>query len=120
MSAEQLTRFLARPDRPFASSIASLPRRFRPTGICARVHIATTGREPGNWLVAVDNSSCRVIPGSVPRPDARLYTDSQIGHSVLTGKLSVEEAVASRLLDFDGEPELLRRFRDSFVLGELP
>ena len=69
-----------------------------------RVHVATTGPEPGNWLIAVDGDVCRVMLGSVPDPDARLYTDSEIGHSILNGGLSIDEALASRLLDFDGDP----------------
>jgi hypothetical protein len=106
--------------RPFASSIAVLPSRFLPgvaQGIRMRVHVATTGPEPGNWLVTVGGGVCRVMVGSIPEPDARLYTDSEIGHSILNGSLSIDEAVASRLLDFDGDPRKLRRFGACFQFG---
>lgn len=106
--------------RPFAASIAVLPFRFQPgaaPGIRMRVHVATTGPEPGNWLVAVADGVCRVMMGSIPEPDARLYTDSEIGHSILSGRLSVNEAVASRLLDYDGDPAELRRFGACFKFG---
>lgn len=106
--------------RPFASSIAALPLRFlsgAAAGIRMRVHVATTGPEPGNWLIAVEGDVCRVMLGSVPDPDARLYTDSEIGHSILNGGLSIDEAVASRLLDFDGDPRKLRRFGACFQFG---
>jgi hypothetical protein len=107
--------------RPFASSIAALPSKFLPgaaPGIRMRVHVATTGPEPGNWLVAVEGGVCRVMVGSVPEPDARLYTDSDIGHSILNGGLSIDDALASRLLDYDGDPGELRRFGACFQLGE--
>jgi hypothetical protein len=107
--------------RPFASSIAALPLRFLPgtaRGIHMRVHVATTGPEPGNWLVALAGGVCRVMLGSVPEPDARLYTDSEIGHSILNGSLSIDEALASRLLDYDGDPRELRRFGACFQFGE--
>jgi hypothetical protein len=122
-SAEQLVHFQARPNRPFASSIAALPHRFLPgaaAGIRMRVHVATTGPEPGNWLVAIDRGVCRVLLGSVPEPDARLYTDSDIGHSILNGRLSTDEALTSRLLDYDGDPEQLRGFGACFRLGDAP
>ena len=121
-SAEQLIQHQAAVlDRPFAASIARLPLRFRPgaaPGTRMRVHVATTGPEPGNWLVAIDETGCRVFLGSVASPDARLYTDSDIGAAVLNGALSVADALASRLLDYDGNPELLRGFRDCFLLGD--
>ena len=107
--------------RPFASSIAALPSRFQSGaahGIRMRVHVATTGPEPGNWMVAVEGGVCRVMLGSVPHPDARLYTDSEIGHSILSGGLSIEEALTNRLLDYDGDPEQLRRFGTCFQFGE--
>ena len=107
--------------RPFASSIIRLPSRFLPgaaRGIRMRVHVATTGPEPGNWLVSLRDGVCRVMLGSVPEPDARLYTDSEIGHSILNGGLSVDEAVASRLLDYDGDPRKLRHFGACFQFGE--
>jgi hypothetical protein len=119
-SAEQLIQHQAAAgDRPFASSFAALPLRFLPgaaAGIRMRVHVATTGPEPGNWLVAIDETACRVFQGSVASPDARLYTDSEIGAAVLNGELSVAEAVASRLLDYDGDPDQLRGFGACFRL----
>jgi hypothetical protein len=121
-SAEQLIQHqAAAAGRPFASSIARLPLRFLPgvaPGIRMRVHVATTGPEPGNWLVTIDDADCRVFLGSVASPDARLYTDSEIGASVLNGVLSVAEALASRLLDYDGDPEQLRGFGACFRLGD--
>jgi len=107
--------------RPFASSIVALPSRFLPAvapGLRMRVHVATTGPEPGNWLVAVEDGVCSVMLGSLPEPDARLYTDSDIGHSILSGGLSIEQALASRLLDYDGDLGALRRFGACFRLGE--
>jgi hypothetical protein len=106
--------------RPFASSIARLPLRFRPgraAGISMRVHVATTGPEPGNWLIAIDGLVCRVFLGSITSPDARLYTSSEIGTEILSGALSIGEAVARRLLDYDGDIEALRRFAACFQLG---
>jgi hypothetical protein len=121
-SAEQLIQHQAAAvDRPFASSIARLPSRFRPglaPGLRMRVHVATTGPEPGNWLVTIDEADCRVFLGSVAAPDARLYTDSEIGASVMNGVLSVAEALASRLLDYDGDLEQLRGFGACFRLGD--
>jgi hypothetical protein len=121
-SAEQLIQHRAAAlNRPFAASIARLPLRFRPGAAPAtrmRVQVATTGPEPGNWLVAVDESACRVFQGSVASPDARLYTDSEIGAAVLNGALSVADALTSRLLDYDGDPEQLRGFRACFQLGD--
>ncbi len=85
-----------------------------------RVHVATTGPEPGNWLITVDETGCPVLPGSIASPDARLYTDSDIGNGILTGELSVDETLASRLLDYDGNPEELRRFGACFRFGDAP
>jgi len=120
---EQSSQHQADRYRPFASSIAVLPLKFQPaaaSGIRMRVHVATTGPEPGNWLIDVDENVCRVFPGSIASPDARLYTDSEIGHSILTGGLSVGEALASRLLDYDGDTDALRRFGACFRLGDAP
>jgi len=121
MNRELLNRHqAAAAHRPFASSIAALPLKFlagAAAGIRMRVHIATTGPEPGNWLVDVDGRVCRVLLGSIPEPDARLYTDSEIGHSILNGDLSIQEALASRLLDYDGDPRELRRFAACFQIG---
>ena len=106
--------------RPFASSIACLPLRFRPDyapGIRMQVHVATTGPEPGNWLIAIDKGICHVFTGSIASPDARLYTSSEIGTEILSGALSIGEAVAGRLLDYDGDIEALRRFAACFQLG---
>jgi len=108
--------------KPFASSIACLPLRFRPDhapGIRMQVHVATTGPEPGNWLIAIDEGICRVFLGSITSPDARLYTSSEIGANILSGALSVGEALASGLLDYDGDREALRRFAACFQLGGL-
>ncbi len=122
--AEALVKHAATADnRPFAASIARLPLRFRPGAardIRMQVHVATTGPEPGNWLVAVAENTCRVLQGSVATPDARLFTDSDIGHSIITGQLSVGAALASRLLDYDGDDEELRRFGACFEFGGSP
>jgi hypothetical protein len=122
--AEALVRHAAiAADKPFAATIAQLPSRFRQkaaSGMSMRVHLATTGPEPGNWLISVDESACRVFVGSVLEPDARLYTDSDIGHSIISGMLSVDEALTSRLLDYDGDPGVLQRFRSCFEFGGAP
>jgi hypothetical protein len=97
--------------RPFAFSMRSLPHRFRPRSghhVPVRVHVATTGPEPGNWLIAIDANQCRVFDGSTPEPDARVYTDSTIGAAILSGDQSLAAAIASRLLDYDGDLEVLR------------
>lgn len=121
-SAEQLVqRQAAAVDRPFAASIAHLPLRFRPRAAPStrmRVHLATTGPEPGNWLIAIDETACRVFLGSVASPDARLYTDSEIGAAVLNGALSVAEALASRLIYYDGDPRQMRGFGACFRFGD--
>lgn len=107
--------------RPFADSIAALPLSFQP-GVAAdirmRVHVATTGPEPGNWLIVVEGGECGVFIGSVPRPDARLYTDSEIGRSILAGEVSIVQALTRGLLDYDGDPVALRRFGACFEFGE--
>jgi hypothetical protein len=115
-----MTRSLEFDRRPFAERLNVLPRRFRAReaeGIRLNVHVATTGPEPGNWLIAVEDGVCRVFLGSVTTPDARLYTSSDTGADILSGALSVAEAVARRLLHFDGDRELLRRFAACFQLG---
>jgi hypothetical protein len=83
-----------------------------------KIHIAATGPEPGNWLVAIDDGACEVLSGSIADPDARLHTPSDIGHSILSGSLPVGEALAGGLLCYEGDPDLLRRFRSCFHLGE--
>jgi hypothetical protein len=122
--AEALLRHLATADdRPFAAAMACLPSAFRPgtaEELRLEVQVATTGPEPGNWLISVRDSICRVLVGSVLVPDARLFTDSEIGHSILTGRLTVDEALSSRLLDYDGDPAALRRFRTCFEFGDWP
>lgn len=109
--------------RPFAASIARVPLSFRPSvaaGIRMRVHVATNGPEPGNWTIAIENGACRVFVGSVPCPDARLYTDSEVGRAILEGITPIDEALASRLLDYDGDLEALRHFRACFEFGDSP
>lgn len=99
------------PEKPFASSMNALPHRFRPSvgaRLRARVHVATTGPEPGNWLIAIDGEQCRIFTGSIPSPDARVYTDSEIGQTILEGGQSLRSAIESRLLDYDGDIESLR------------
>lgn len=116
MTAKTLAR--TRP-RPFASRIADLPSRFRPDPWDTRrvhVHVATTGPEPGNWLIAVDGSKCAVFKGSLPTSEARVYTDSEIGVAVLDGVMSLRNAVDSRLVDFDGDVAVLRYLARSFGL----
>jgi hypothetical protein len=81
------------------------------------VHVATTGPEPGNWLISIANRTCRVFLGSVTTPDARLFTASDVGHSILTGELPIEEALSNGLLDYDGDPAELRRFVACFEFG---
>jgi hypothetical protein len=106
--------------RTFASGIAGLPLKFRPheaRDMSMQVHVATTGPEPGNWLITVAEGVCRVIPGSVVSPDARLYASSETGAEILSGALSIAEAVTRRLLDYDGDTEALRRFAACFQLG---
>jgi hypothetical protein len=120
MTVPQAAAERAAKHRPFAASIARLPSKFRPdvaSGVRMNVHVATTGPEPGNWLISVCESTCRVLLGSVPMPDARLFTDSEIGHAILDGLLSIDEALSTRLLDYIGEPAALRRFAACFQLG---
>jgi hypothetical protein len=125
MSGPELlvTHAAAAGDRPFAASIARLPFKFRPgssSGVRMQVHVATTGPEPGNWLVSVDKRTCRVFSGSVATPDARLFTSSDVGCSILSGDLSVDEALLTGLLDYDGDPVELRRFGTCFEFGVFP
>jgi hypothetical protein len=97
--------------------MARLPLQFRPGGAVnerLRVHIATTGPEPGNWLISIDGPRCQVFPGGVHDPDARVYTASDIGHQILGGITSLAEAIAGRLVDFDGDRYALRRLAASF------
>lgn len=82
-----------------------------------QVQIATTGPEPGNWLVSIAGDRCRVFMGSVARPDARLYTSSDVGLWILARRVSIEEALSSGLLDYDGDPAALRRFGECFGFG---
>jgi hypothetical protein len=106
--------------RPFADGLAAVPRRFAcPNGAPRRmrVHIATNGREPGNWLISVDNERCGVFEGSVPSPDARLYTDSDIGAGILQGRVALDEAISAGLLDWDGDREVLYSLAACLGLG---
>jgi alkyl sulfatase BDS1-like metallo-beta-lactamase superfamily hydrolase len=106
--------------RPFAASIMALPLSFQPAvsaDLRMRVHVATTGPEPGNWLIVVEDGVCRVYVGSVPQTDARLYTDSEVGRSILTGETSIRRALTSGLLDYEGDPVALQRFRSCFQFG---
>jgi hypothetical protein len=82
-----------------------------------RIHVATTGPEPGNWLITIAEGVCRVLLGSVPAPDARLFTDSEIGHHILAGRMSPDEAVSAGLLSYEGDPAALRRLGACFELG---
>lgn len=106
--------------RPLASGIAGLPLQFRPhraRDMSTHVQVATTGPEPGNWLITVAEGVCRVFPGSIASPDARLYASSETGAEVLSGTQSIAEAVARRLVHYDGDREALRRFAACFRLG---
>jgi hypothetical protein len=97
--------------------MAKLPLQFRPGTAASerlRVHIAITGPEPGNWLISIDGSRCQVFRGSVHDPDARVYTASDIGHQILNGITSLADAIAGRLIDFDGDRYALRRLAKSF------
>jgi hypothetical protein len=85
-----------------------------------QVHVATTGPEPGNWLISIVNRTCRVFVGSVATPDARLFTSSDVGHSILNGDLPIDEALLTGLLDYDGDPVELRRFGACFEFGGSP
>lgn len=132
MTADAVTTHAASRGAPFASSITALPSRFRPptpTGDTflpnnfdrprrMRVNLATCGPEAGNWVIAIDNGACRVLAGSVSAPDARLYTDSDIGHAIISGSLSLDQALESRLLDYDGDPAHLAQLRACFRFGE--
>jgi hypothetical protein len=81
-----------------------------------RVHVATTGREPGNWLIAIEEGICRVLLGSVTTPDARLFTSSETGHEVLRGSIPILDALRRRLVHWDGEPEAFFRFVTCFQM----
>jgi hypothetical protein len=119
-AAEALVEHAATSGKPFASSIACLPHRFRPGAaplVRMQVNLAASGPEPGNWLVIVDSHACRVFAGSVAEPDARLYTDSDIGHAIISGDLSVDEALDTGLLDYDGDETQLARLRACFDFG---
>lgn len=119
--AEALVHYAAAAkDRPFAADMARLPLRFRSaiaSGMRLQVNIVTTGPEPGSWLVSVDKDACRVFMGSVASPDARLFTSSDVGHSILNGELPINEALLTGLLDYDGDPVELRRFGACFEFG---
>jgi hypothetical protein len=117
--AEVLAQHVAALGRPFAASIAALPARFTPddAALTMFVHIATTGSEPGNWMVSIDRNACRVFLGSVAAPHARVFTSSDVGHLILTGRLSIERAIALGILDYDGDPAALRRFAGCFDFG---
>jgi hypothetical protein len=123
MSAEALLKHMAMANnRPFAAAMSGLPSTFRPgaaNDMRMQVQVATTGPEPGNWLISIGDKICRVLVGSVPTPDALLFTDSDVGHSILTGGLTVEQALSSRLLDYNGDLAGLRRFRACFEFGDV-
>ena len=107
-------------DGSFVAGINLLPLKFRAHragDMRLNVHVATTGPEPGNWLIAVQHGICRVFMGSIMCPDARLYTSSDTGTDILSGSLPVEEAVTRQLLHLDGDPDALRRFAACFQLG---
>ena len=111
-----MTTRMSRPDphreRPLSARLADLPRRFQsagPRGASGSVHLAVNGPEPGNWLITLAGDRCRVLAGSVPDPEARVYTDSEIALAVLDGAVTLEEAVRARLVDYDGDPGILRR-----------
>jgi len=122
MTARQLlAHYAAQQSRPFATGMADLPARFLPqqaSGLDIRVNVSTTGPEPGNWLIAIRESACDVLVGSVPEPTVRLYTDSVIGHWILSGRLSLDEAVLGGLLHFDGDPAHLETLRRCFQFGQ--
>jgi hypothetical protein len=56
----------------------------------------------------------------VRAPDARLYTDSEIGHDIITGRLPLEEALERRLLVYEGDRQQLARLRACFRFGGSP
>jgi hypothetical protein len=95
----------------FSDHIHLLPLRFRPVQGASdpvTVHVATTGPEPGNWLIAIDAERCRVFDGSLPEPDARVFTCSEVGQAILQGSHRLGDAIESRLLDYEGDVDSLR------------
>jgi hypothetical protein len=117
--AEILVQYAAAAGGQFASSIAALPEKFRPGSATSPidVHIATTGSEPGNWMVSIGSASCRVFLGALATAHARVFTSSEVGHSIITGRLSIEDAISLGVLDFDGDGNALRRFAGCFDFG---
>lgn len=105
---------------PFASRVTNLPSRFRPVRSPApsriRIHLATTGPEPGNWLISITGDDCRVFKGSLLAHEARVYTASDIGIAILDGLMPLRDALGARLVDYEGDIEALRYVAASFGL----
>lgn len=105
--------------RPLADRISKLPARYEPASgeaAALRVNLSTTGPEPGNWLIAVEGTRCAVFEGSVPLPDAWVFTDSDIAVQVLDGVTTLRQALEERLVDFDGDAAALRQLAMSLGL----
>ena len=102
----------------FAEAIRSLPRAFRPEQAAdggARVHVAATGPEPGNWMITVREGKCTVEKGAIPGVRPVIHVPSDVWLLIARRELAPEEAMSQGLLYFDGEPEVFHKLRSWFV-----
>jgi hypothetical protein len=112
-----MTSATAHASTPFARAIQSLPLAFRADrarGGSARVHIATTGPEPGNWMLTVSGGKCVIEKGATPGMRPVVHVPSDVWVLIARRQLDPLVALDQGLLHFEGEPELFHKLRSWF------
>lgn len=94
-----------------------LPEAFIPeksAGVHAIIQFHITGEEGGDWIVTIQNKTCRVQDGVVPNPTLVFEGDAANVLDVFTGKMDGMRAFMQGKLVLRGDIGLAMRLANLF------
>jgi len=107
----------SRPPETFFEAISGQATVFSPKAagsLKADYQFLVTGKEPGEYVLRIDNGRCTVHDGTVSSPDITIHTPSEIWLQIARGELSGQTAYLQGLYLIEGDLGLLLRMGELF------
>lgn len=106
----------------FQSLIDRLCAAFVPeraVGVDETIQFQLKGEQGGEWVVFIQDQTCRVQAGVISDPSLRFIADTRDAQEVLSGRLDPMQALLRGKVRFEGNMSLAMRLMKLFDIRRL-
>ncbi len=91
----------------------------RAEGIDQTIQFQLNGDQGGDWVITIQNQTCKVEPGTIPNPTLRFTADAQDALDILAGKMDPMRAFMQGKLRLEGDMGLAMKMTKLFDVHKM-